>query len=100
MRYDYPGNVRELENIIEHAFVLCPGGLIEVKHLPPPLQPQAEVSGQPHPGRLADVEVKTIVETLARHNWNQAAAAKELGIHKTTLWRKLKRLGIRPPRAS
>ncbi len=38
MEHDFPGNVRELENIIEHAFVLCRGGVIELKHLPPPLR--------------------------------------------------------------
>ena len=45
MDYDYPGNVRELENIIEHAFILCRGGLIQMPHLPSPLQPAARLCG-------------------------------------------------------
>ncbi len=40
MKYDFPGNIRELENIIEQAFVLCNGGMIELSHLPPELRPQ------------------------------------------------------------
>jgi len=97
MRYDYPGNVRELENIVEHAFVLCPGGLIEPRHLPEHLWQGPDTGGKIGSGALRDVEAQAILEALSRHGWNRTAAARELGIHKTTLWRKMKRLGIKLP---
>ncbi len=96
MAHDYPGNVRELENIIEHAFVLCRGGLIEPQHLPPALHGAA---GQV-PRRLktaltlAELEAIHISDALRRHEGNRAAAARELGINPSTLFRKLKTLGI------
>lgn len=95
MRHDFPGNVRELENTIEHSFVLCRGGLIYPEHLPDYLLPtKARVSS---PITLSELEAQFIIDALRRHNWNRIATAKELGIHKTTLWRKIKRLGIELP---
>ena len=95
MSYDYPGNVRELENIIEHGCVLCPGNLIGLKHLPDRLCPTAEpvetVSS------LEEVEKQFIIFILRKNNWNRNAAARELKIHKTTLFRKMKKLNIKPP---
>jgi transcriptional regulator with PAS, ATPase and Fis domain len=95
MSYDYPGNVRELENIIEHGCVLCPGNLIRLKHLPDRLCPTAEpvetVSS------LEEVEKQFIIFILRKNNWNRNAAARELKIHKTTLFRKMKKLNIKPP---
>ncbi len=100
MSWDYPGNVRELENIIEHAFVLCRGTLINAEHLPEPLRPQTGLPGTK--GRLAlkEMEAQLIYEALRKHNWKRSAAAQELGIHKTTLWRKMKKLGIKVVRGS
>jgi len=98
MQYDWPGNIRELENAIEHAFVLCHGGQVEFHHLPRTLQ--EIVGGQkpfPHGKTLAEIEARAIYETLARHNWKRLAAARELGINKTTLWRKIKRLRLEVP---
>jgi len=94
--HDYPGNIRELENIIEHAFVLCPGGMIEPGHLP------AELAGEsPAASRagltLEHAEGLHILSTLQRHDWNREAAAQELGVHRTTLWRKMMKLGINVP---
>jgi PAS domain S-box-containing protein len=95
MSYAYPGNVRELENIIEHGCVLCPGNLIRLKHLPDRLCPTAErvetVSS------LEEVEKQFIIFILRKNNWNRSAAARELKIHKTTLFRKMKKLNIKPP---
>ncbi len=101
MAHHFPGNVRELQNIIEHAFVLCPGGVLLAEHLPPPMRPhsQAQVPRSLAAGTLADLEAQFLWETLARNGFNQTAAAKQLGIHKTTLWRKLKKLGIKVPRS-
>lgn len=96
MNHDYPGNIRELENIIEHAFVLCRGSIIDVNDLAENLRP---AKGKPsaQSSSLSDLEAGFITEALRKNNWNRAKTAAELGIHKTTLWRKMKRLGIRTP---
>ncbi len=96
MEYDYPGNVRELENIIEHAFVLCRGGLIELVHLPSYLRGPGTGRGVPVGigMTLEAMERRLITEALGRHRGNRTAAARELGIHPSTLFRKLKRLKI------
>jgi PAS domain S-box-containing protein len=97
MEYDFPGNVRELENVIEHAFVLCRGGLIELAHLPSHLRGQEDgaLSGLPSGLTLAAMEKLLIRNALRRRNGNRAAAARELGIDASTLFRKIKVLGIR-----
>ena len=95
MGHDYPGNVRELEHIIEHAFVLCPGGQIEVSHLPEYLRPP--VAAAPQVDSLEELEARFLLEALRRHDFNRQATAKALGIHKTTLWRKIRRLGLDLP---
>jgi transcriptional regulator with PAS, ATPase and Fis domain len=95
--HDYPGNVRELENIIEHAFILCSGGLIQPAHLPEPFRPKFPESVTAGVKTLRELEARFIYEVLRRHNWNRQAAAKELGIHKTTLWRKVRHLGLTAP---
>jgi transcriptional regulator with PAS, ATPase and Fis domain len=94
MNYDYPGNVRELENIIEHAFVLCNGGYIESAHLPPELGP-SNASGPEELGSCTDLrsmEKLLIEDALRRHSGSRKAAAEDLGIHTSTLYRKMKRL--------
>ena len=99
MEHNYPGNVRELENILEHAFVLCPGGMIEPRHLPERLRPTS--AGEPELASgartLREIEARFIRDALARNNWNRLATARELGIHKSTLFRKIKSLGIALP---
>ena len=95
--HDYPGNIRELENIIEHAFVLCHEGEIGVDHLPAYLHNhQKERAGDrtPMATNLRTSEVEVIVESLRQHGYNRLAAAKALGIHKSTLFRKLKKYNI------
>ncbi len=97
MRYDWPGNVRELENAIEHAFVLCPGGMVEIEHVPEQLC--GGMSGTPPFGTtLAEIERAAIQDALERNGWKKLATAAELGIDKTTLWRKLKKLNIKSAR--
>jgi len=95
MGHDYPGNVRELENIIEHGCVLCPGNMIRVKHLPEWMQPPAEDLNIP--SSLEEVEKQFILSILRKNNWNRLAAARDLKIHKTTLFRKIKKLNIELP---
>jgi len=101
--YDYPGNIRELENIVEHGIIMADDETVHIHDLPETVQ-------RP-PGRLAlpesssaefmtidQMERRLIEDTLARLNGNQTLAAKKLGISRSTLWRKLKRHGIALPR--
>ena len=99
MEYDYPGNIRELENIIEHAFVLCKRGLIDVQHLPPNLRGRALGPDQRSSGgaTLKELEAMHIESAVRRHGGNRTAAARELGIDPSTLFRKVKSLGIELP---
>jgi len=91
MEHNYPGNVRELENIIEHAFVLCPSGWIELRHLPPELRPAGPSEGDLGGSMsLRSMEQHLIAAALRRHNGNRTRAARELGINVSTLYRKLK----------
>jgi len=96
LAHDWPGNVRELENLIEHAFVLCDKGRIELKHLPEDFIAHAPL--KPSRGGMSEarrsIEAHAIREALKRNHGNRLAAARELGIHKSTLFRKLKSLGI------
>jgi PAS domain S-box-containing protein len=94
MEHDFPGNIRELENIIEHAFILCGSGLIEPKHLPPPFRGEQGMTGPRLPPglTLAAMERMLLRDALRRHGGNRAAAARELGIDVSTLFRKLKTL--------
>jgi len=96
LNHDYPGNVRELENIIEHAFVLCRGWYIEPQHLPERLNayPGAGGIAPLAGGTLAGWEKFLIMDSLRRHGGNRHAAARELGIDPSTLFRKIRRLGL------
>ncbi|MEW5912191.1 MAG: sigma 54-interacting transcriptional regulator [Thermodesulfobacteriota bacterium] len=94
LNYDYPGNVRELQNILEHACLLCRGDVIRSHHLPHDLLSGATAAAKP----LGDQQEKDeLIDLLTRHDWNQTAAARDLGVDRTTLWRRLKRLGISRP---
>ncbi len=98
MRHDFPGNVRELENVIEYGFVLCHNGMMDVKHLPDTLV--AQIGRNVRAARpetappLERSEAETIRLALARHGGRRGETAEELRISRTTLWRKMKRYGI------
>ncbi len=98
MRCDLPGNVRQLENIIEYAFVLCHDPMIDLRHLPEEIQGQVPSMSTPAPiaasSKLQWAEAETIRGTLAREGGALGRTARELGISRTTLWRKMKRFGI------
>jgi PAS domain S-box-containing protein len=101
MRHTWPGNVRELENIIEHAFILCRGPVIRPEHMPAEIvaataSPE-EIAAAPMGKPLRELEAQILLAALRRHGWRRHETARELGINKTTLWRKMKRLGIQPP---
>jgi PAS domain S-box-containing protein len=104
MSYDYPGNMQELERVIEYSLVICPEGLLNIEHLPENLFRKTNRHLQsPHPepltsnGSLMTVERAFIYKSLARNAWNRKSTAKEMGIHPTTLWRKMKRLNMEMP---
>ncbi|MEW6442138.1 MAG: sigma 54-interacting transcriptional regulator [bacterium] len=94
--YPYPGNIRELENILEYATIVCKGIVIEPGHLPAYLLKRshgARESPASIPARdLRQVERDEILETLKSHRWNRQAAARALGVSRTTLWRRIRRM--------
>jgi PAS domain S-box-containing protein len=113
--YDFPGNVRELRNAIERAFVLCRGSEIDLAHLPTEIArgsvpaPPAEAglrrlvgSAQPWPGASAGSRARApvsppaelVLAALEAHRWNRATTARALGIGRNTLWRRMKEHGL------
>ena len=99
MAHDYPGNVRELENFIEYAFVLRSKGEIEISDLPPDLTPRRGPFQHSRGLRRAvqSTEAQAILEALRRNDYNRLRAARDLGVHKSTLFRKIRALGIELP---
>ena len=98
MRYSYPGNIRELANIIERAFILCKNGFIEKKHLPESLFTAAEKKiDNDDATSLKDMEKTYLLKALEQNGWNCPQTARQLGIHKSTLYRKIKSLHITLP---
>ncbi len=99
MAHDWPGNIRELENVIERAFILCGEGDIGIGHLPAELTAFRGTSGKDTDVRSAHdiLDAQAIRAALERHYGNRSAAARELGIHKTTLFRRIKKLGLSLP---
>jgi DNA-binding NtrC family response regulator len=103
-RYAWPGNVRELQNALEHALVLCDGPVLGPKNLPSEIQSPELSHSQPlaggSPQTLQDVEKQTLIDALRRAKGNKKRAAELLGIHRPTLYAKLKRFGIGTDTAS
>jgi transcriptional regulator with PAS, ATPase and Fis domain len=101
--YDWPGNIRELENAIEHAVIVSDGPLI----LPRDLPNEVTERGLPRLGQgfddsipdgltMTEVEARYIRRTIRKEHGSLTRTAKSLGISRTTLWRKLREYGIRP----
>ena len=95
--YHWPGNVRELINVIEYAFVVCPGKEITPEHLPPTLtghSPTRPGSRHPH-ARILDGEGREgLIQALRQAGGNKSQAARNMGISRVTLWKRLKKYGI------
>jgi len=103
MAYDWPGNIRELKNAMERAFILCGNGHIGIEHLPQELTAHGMdgmVARSDIDSRSAHdiLDAQAIHAALKRNSFNRLAAARDLGIHKTTLFRKIKKLGIHLPK--
>ncbi len=99
LAYDFPGNVRELQNAIEYAFVMGEGPVLNEADLPPELrgeESQGRAVNVPAPRRAVGrtAEARRILRALERAAGNRERAAKSLGISRVTLWRKLKALGL------
>jgi PAS domain S-box-containing protein len=95
LNHDYPGNVRELQNIVEHALVLCKTIHIGPECLPSYLR-RGPYLDQGRSGRdtVLEFEKQLILETLKKHSGKVKEAAEELGMHRGTLWRKMKRMKV------
>lgn len=99
MRHDFPGNIRELENIIEYGFVVCRGGIIQKGHLPVELlgresEDKADTTRQSTPITEIIDQEDQIRRALAHAGGNITEAARNLGVHRTTIWRRLRRFNI------
>jgi PAS domain S-box-containing protein len=99
MAHHWPGNVRELKNVIERSFIMCSEGLIGIEHLPDEMKANCAPAGMDSDVRSFHnfIDIQSIRNALERNGYNRLSAAKELGIHKTTLFRRMKRLGILLP---
>ena len=97
--YDFPGNIRELQNIIERSFIMCSDKIIQLSDLPADLNAQPVQTTDWHTlnGARASSEAQTIADALKQNDYNRAATARDLGVHKSTLFRKIKSLGINLP---
>jgi PAS domain S-box-containing protein len=90
LNYNYPGNIRELENIIEHCFVLCKDKHISSRHLPKYLSEKNSAQNI-EKLTLSEMEQRYIQQILTLTNGNKSKTAQILGIDSSTLWRKLKK---------
>ncbi|MCK9230925.1 MAG: sigma 54-interacting transcriptional regulator [Syntrophales bacterium] len=99
MAHDWPGNIRELENVVERAFILIDDGLIGIEQLPGELTKLSSPADADRTVRSARdiLDVRMIRAALEKNDYNRLATARELGIHKTTLFRRMKRLGMELP---
>jgi sigma-54 dependent transcriptional regulator, acetoin dehydrogenase operon transcriptional activator AcoR len=99
LEYDWPGNIRELENVIEHCYVMCTGHIIDIDCLPKRMREQKyryTYSGKTITQKvIKSAERDLIISTLEKNNWNRTMTAKELNINSSTLWRKMKKLEIK-----
>ena len=102
--YGWPGNIRELRNAIEYAFVLCTGGDIGLGHLPPKITGAATTAGfAPPPATLplpaeSQQKKEALLKALRHARGNRSEAARALGVSRVTVWKRMKKFGIDPLR--
>ncbi len=100
--YDWPGNVRDLENAIQSSMILCTGGVIRPEHLPDRIKGYELAEAQTVSGSSgnsireinAQMEKELIIEALKKHNFNRTLTAEALNISRKTLFNKMKRYGL------
>ena len=108
VRYTFPGNVRELERVVEYGYIVATGAFITIEDLPPhvtdtswpkasPESSEPRRHGLRWPPDRAVEERQRLVDSLRRNMWNIQRVAHELDMHRTTLWRKIKRFNINRP---
>ncbi|ADU65334.1 sigma-54 dependent transcriptional regulator [Desulfurispirillum indicum] len=90
--YDFPGNVRELENLVERAIILCRGAVLEAEHLPPMTARPGAATG--NGSSMKDQQKRMIQEALEKADGNKSEAARALGIARRTLHYKIKEYGL------
>jgi len=103
LAHDYPGNVRELKNLVEHAFVVGQGTVLEPEHLPSyVVRASAHTPAGESQRSTPDRQQEALLAVLQKHGRNRTRAAMELGIHRSTLWRRMRKFGLtaQPPEAS
>lgn len=96
MNYSYEGNIRQLENFVEYAFVMCQSEEIRLEHLPVEINSSVAQNKEDSQSDipLKESERLAIIKVLKKHNWNTLYVSKELKIHRSTLWRKMKKYGL------
>jgi DNA-binding NtrC family response regulator len=96
----WPGNIRELRNVLEKSMLLGEGKTITIEDLPEEMRKAGEQSSVNNTGRektLEELEKERILDVLARNRWNQSKAAEVLGIHRNTLREKIRKFGLKLP---
>ena len=88
--HDYPGNVRELENAVEHAFIVSRSPVLKLEDFPTYIRRRQTIPVEPSPAS----ERERLLAVMGKHGGNKTLAANELGIHRSTLWRQLRKLGL------
>jgi len=96
MHYPWPGNIREFQHAIEHAFVLCRGRTITSKHLPSEINEYSMGKSRAYGKKQFD-EPHEILQALKKTDWNKAKAARTLGISRQTIYRKIDEFGLAKP---
>ncbi len=102
LNYYYPGNVRELENILEHALIVSQEDAIQTTHLPEYLQQRhahrksLSDDNERYAATADSGERDSILAMLRQHNWHRVKTARSLGMDRTTLWRKMKKYRLEP----
>jgi two-component system response regulator HydG len=95
LQYHYPGNIRELQYTIERAVIMADGNVLQTNDLIfSPIESSIVVDSEPDELKLSSVEKNTILRVIEKHNGNITKAAKELGLTRTALYRRLSKYDI------